>query len=59
MPTPKQEQPEAFAVRRSRELFNAALAEMGEARRNCGVSVTVASQIDRLQIGRASCRERV
>jgi putative transposase len=43
-PTPKQEWAMEFALRRCRELYNAALQERKEAWQKCGVSVTVAGQ---------------
>src|SRR5215813_1081240 len=43
-PTPEQEQAMAFAVRRCRELYNAALQERKEAWQKCGESVTEAQQ---------------
>jgi transposase len=43
-PTPQQERAMAVALRRCRELYNAALQERREAWHKCGVSVTVARQ---------------
>lgn len=43
-PTPAQEQAMDFALRRCRELYNAALQERRDAWQKCGVSITVASQ---------------
>jgi putative transposase len=44
LPTPEQEQGMEFAVRRCRELSNAALQERRDAWQTCGVSITLASQ---------------
>jgi putative transposase len=43
-PTPEQELPMAFVLRRCRELYNVALQERRDAWQKCGVSVTVADQ---------------
>jgi putative transposase len=43
-PIPQQEQAMEFVLRRSRELYSAALQERRDAWQKCGVSVTVASQ---------------